>query len=253
MQGCSRHARMEPTGPRPCSTGKHHDRPSLGSRAELAAPGNPRSNSARFRIRGGNIHCCEWRRTRSSAPEADFETKKIEWSWPSAELARSAAIRSPTHRRRQRIGRLPCRQRRHADAQAAGIVICLGVRFDVTPTDCMAAVLKTQPALSSRLTRCGARRVRWNLERTHRNWRRSLRPGTSLPSCDYERKSRERRRYPGRGARTSRIERRCQRDAVGRRSMGQLLRSSQQEFGQRCVAWPRHARLLPGHLAGATA
>src|SRR6516165_6491916 len=33
-------------------------------------------------------------------------------------------------------------QRRHADAQAAGIVICPGVGFDVIPTDCMAAVLK---------------------------------------------------------------------------------------------------------------
>ena len=33
-------------------------------------------------------------------------------------------------------------QRRHADAQAAGIVICPGVGFDVIPTDCMASVLK---------------------------------------------------------------------------------------------------------------
>jgi short subunit dehydrogenase-like uncharacterized protein len=33
-------------------------------------------------------------------------------------------------------------QRRHADAQAAGIIICPGVGFDVIPTDCMAAVLK---------------------------------------------------------------------------------------------------------------
>jgi short subunit dehydrogenase-like uncharacterized protein len=33
-------------------------------------------------------------------------------------------------------------QRRQADAQAAGIVICPGVGFDVIPTDCMAAVLK---------------------------------------------------------------------------------------------------------------
>jgi short subunit dehydrogenase-like uncharacterized protein len=33
-------------------------------------------------------------------------------------------------------------QRRHADAQAGGIVICPGVGFDVIPTDCMAAVLK---------------------------------------------------------------------------------------------------------------
>src|SRR5262249_32005667 len=33
-------------------------------------------------------------------------------------------------------------KRRHADAQAAGIVICPGVGFDVIPTDCMAAVLK---------------------------------------------------------------------------------------------------------------
>jgi len=33
-------------------------------------------------------------------------------------------------------------QRRHADARAAGIVICPGVGFDVIPTDCMAAVLK---------------------------------------------------------------------------------------------------------------
>ena len=33
-------------------------------------------------------------------------------------------------------------QRRHADAQAAGIVICPGVGFDVIPTDCLAAVLK---------------------------------------------------------------------------------------------------------------
>jgi short subunit dehydrogenase-like uncharacterized protein len=33
-------------------------------------------------------------------------------------------------------------QRRHVDAQAAGIVICPGVGFDVIPTDCLAAVLK---------------------------------------------------------------------------------------------------------------
>jgi short subunit dehydrogenase-like uncharacterized protein len=33
-------------------------------------------------------------------------------------------------------------QCRHADAQAAGIVICPGVGFDVIPTDCLAAVLK---------------------------------------------------------------------------------------------------------------
>src|SRR5437868_10871895 len=33
-------------------------------------------------------------------------------------------------------------QRRHADARAAGIVICPGVGFDVIPTDCLAAVLK---------------------------------------------------------------------------------------------------------------
>src|SRR6266849_4470010 len=33
-------------------------------------------------------------------------------------------------------------QRRHADAQAAGIVICPGLGFDVIPTDCLAAVLK---------------------------------------------------------------------------------------------------------------
>jgi short subunit dehydrogenase-like uncharacterized protein len=33
-------------------------------------------------------------------------------------------------------------QRRHADARAAGIVICPGVGFDVIPTDCVAAVLK---------------------------------------------------------------------------------------------------------------
>ena len=33
-------------------------------------------------------------------------------------------------------------QRRHAEAQAAGIVICPGVGFDVIPTDCIAAVLK---------------------------------------------------------------------------------------------------------------
>jgi short subunit dehydrogenase-like uncharacterized protein len=33
-------------------------------------------------------------------------------------------------------------QRHHADAQAAGIVICPGVGFDVIPTDCMAAVPK---------------------------------------------------------------------------------------------------------------
>ena len=31
---------------------------------------------------------------------------------------------------------------RHADAQAAGIVVCPGVGFDVVPTDCVAAVLK---------------------------------------------------------------------------------------------------------------
>jgi short subunit dehydrogenase-like uncharacterized protein len=33
-------------------------------------------------------------------------------------------------------------QRRDADAQVAGIVICPGMGFDVIPTDCMAAVLK---------------------------------------------------------------------------------------------------------------
>ena len=33
-------------------------------------------------------------------------------------------------------------QRRHEDAQAAGVVICPGVGFDVIPTDCLAAVLK---------------------------------------------------------------------------------------------------------------
>jgi short subunit dehydrogenase-like uncharacterized protein len=33
-------------------------------------------------------------------------------------------------------------QRRHADAQAAGIVICPGMGFDVIPIDCLAAVLK---------------------------------------------------------------------------------------------------------------
>jgi len=33
-------------------------------------------------------------------------------------------------------------QRRHADAQAANIVICPGVGFDVIPTDCIAALLK---------------------------------------------------------------------------------------------------------------
>ena len=33
-------------------------------------------------------------------------------------------------------------QRRHAEAQAAEIVICPGVGFDVIPTDCIAAVLK---------------------------------------------------------------------------------------------------------------
>ena len=32
-------------------------------------------------------------------------------------------------------------QRRHAEAKAAGIVICRGVGFDVIPTDCIAAVL----------------------------------------------------------------------------------------------------------------
>jgi short subunit dehydrogenase-like uncharacterized protein len=36
----------------------------------------------------------------------------------------------------------PTAQRRHADAQAAGIVICPGVGFDVIPADCLAAVLK---------------------------------------------------------------------------------------------------------------
>jgi len=33
-------------------------------------------------------------------------------------------------------------QRRHGQAQAAGIVLCPGVGFDVIPTDCLAAVLK---------------------------------------------------------------------------------------------------------------
>ena len=33
-------------------------------------------------------------------------------------------------------------QRRHAQAQAAGIVLCPGVGFDVIPSDCLAAVLK---------------------------------------------------------------------------------------------------------------
>ena len=48
-------------------------------------------------------------------------------------------------------------QRRDAEAQAAGIVICPGVGFDVIPTDCIAAVLKevlpTQPTSFSRSTR----------------------------------------------------------------------------------------------------
>jgi short subunit dehydrogenase-like uncharacterized protein len=34
-------------------------------------------------------------------------------------------------------------QRRHTQAQVAGIVICPGVGFDVIPTDCLAAVLKS--------------------------------------------------------------------------------------------------------------
>ncbi len=33
-------------------------------------------------------------------------------------------------------------QRRHADAQSVGVVLCPGVGFDVVPTDCIAAVLK---------------------------------------------------------------------------------------------------------------
>jgi short subunit dehydrogenase-like uncharacterized protein len=37
---------------------------------------------------------------------------------------------------------LAAAQRRHADAQAAGIVICPGMGFDVISTDCLAAVLK---------------------------------------------------------------------------------------------------------------
>jgi short subunit dehydrogenase-like uncharacterized protein len=40
------------------------------------------------------------------------------------------------------IGVFVAAQRRHAEAQAAGIVICPGVGFDVIPTDCIAAVLK---------------------------------------------------------------------------------------------------------------
>jgi len=43
-------------------------------------------------------------------------------------------------------------QCRHADAQAAGIVICPGVGFDVIPTDCMAAVLKESLPDATHLT-----------------------------------------------------------------------------------------------------
>lgn len=40
---------------------------------------------------------------------------------------------------------------RHADAVAAGIVICPGVGFDVIPTDCLAAVLKSELPDADRL------------------------------------------------------------------------------------------------------
>src|SRR5215468_4998274 len=55
-------------------------------------------------------------------------------------------------------------QRRHADAQAAGIVICPGVGFDVIPTDCMAAVLKE--ALPDR----NPPHTRVRCARTHESW-----------------------------------------------------------------------------------
>jgi short subunit dehydrogenase-like uncharacterized protein len=48
-------------------------------------------------------------------------------------------------------------QRRQADAQAAGIVICPGVGFDVIPTDCMPRCSTrrclTQPTSYSQSTR----------------------------------------------------------------------------------------------------
>lgn len=42
-------------------------------------------------------------------------------------------------------------QKRHAEAEAADIVICSGVGFDVIPTDCIAATLKTELPDADRL------------------------------------------------------------------------------------------------------
>ncbi len=57
--------------------------------------------------------------------------------------------------------------RRHADAQAAGIVICPGVGFDVIPTDCMAAVLQGGAAQRN------PPRTRVRRARTHEPWHRA--------------------------------------------------------------------------------
>jgi short subunit dehydrogenase-like uncharacterized protein len=47
-----------------------------------------------------------------------------------------------SRRHRRELDVFLAAQRQHANAQAAGIVICPGVGFDVIPTDCLAAVLK---------------------------------------------------------------------------------------------------------------
>ena len=67
-------------------------------------------------------------------------------------------------------------QRRHADAQAAGIVICPGVGFDVIPTDCMAAVLKEALPDATHLVLAFEARGPMS-PGTARTMARSLRPG----------------------------------------------------------------------------
>jgi short subunit dehydrogenase-like uncharacterized protein len=67
-------------------------------------------------------------------------------------------------------------QRRHADAQAAGIVICPGVGFDVIPTDCMAAVLKEALPNATHLVLAFEARGPMS-PGTARTMARSLRPG----------------------------------------------------------------------------
>jgi len=67
-------------------------------------------------------------------------------------------------------------QRRHAEAQAVGIVICPGVGFDVIPTDCMAAVLKEALPNATRLALAFEARGPMS-PGTARTMARSLRPG----------------------------------------------------------------------------